>query len=318
MTVTYGFYDSISSDRLYNAKQMGSIFDGLILDGVYANYGNHLKVLENTGMTVNVSIGRAWFDHTWTYNDALLPKTLVNADALLNRIDIIYLEVNENVGVRANSINGLTGTPASDPVPPDLINTSTIHQYALAHIYVGAGVTQIYQANITDMVGTENTPFVALVVQYEDLQEQIYAIVGDVNPPLIDLIDLKAHDHDGSPTVKIPQVPYLIKRQGGHATNWNVAGTQPYTPAGVRMQVGSKLGAGAIPAGGTTTLNVYFPVAFSAIPIVTATVYDPTYASSWGIGIVSISTTLAVIEIRNNTDTLLPAPNALWTAIGPE
>ena len=203
MTLTYGFYDSVSSDRLYNAKQMGSIFDGLILDGVYPNYGDHFEVLEDTGMDVSVGTGRSWFDHTWTYNDALIPITVPTAHATLNRIDVIYLEVNENVGVRANSIDILEGTPASTPVPPDLTNTSTIHQYALAHIYVGASVTEIVQANITDMVGTDNTPFVELVTLSEDMQAQIYAIVGDTNPPLIDLIELKIHNHDGSPTVQI-------------------------------------------------------------------------------------------------------------------
>ena len=203
MTITYGFYDSVSSDRLYNAKQMGSIFDGLILDGVYGGYGDVLATIEDTGMDISVGSGRTWFDHTWTYNDAAIGKTIATADALLNRIDIVYLEINENVGVRANSIDVLTGTPASSPVPPDLTNTSTIHQYALAHIYVGAGVTEIVQANITNKVGTVDTPYVTILVESEDLQAQVWAIVGDIYPPLIDLLTLKTHDH----STDTPQVP---------------------------------------------------------------------------------------------------------------
>jgi len=243
MTITFGFYDSISSDRLYDAKQMGSIFDGLILDGVYANYGNGLVVVEDTGMQVSVGTGRTWFDHTWTYNDAALLKTIATADAILNRIDIVYLEVNENVGVRANSINVLTGTPASSPVPPDLTNTSTIHQYALAHIYVGAGVTEIVQANITNMIGTENTPYVALVWESEDLQDQIWAIVGDTNPPLIDLLELKPHNHDGSPTVQIGP--------SGLATDAVIAGK--IADAGV---VAGNLASGAVSATGQLANNI--------------------------------------------------------------
>lgn len=203
MTLTYGFYDSVASDRLYNAKQMGSIFDGLILDGVYPNYGDALEVLEDTAMDVTVGVGRAWFNHTWSYNDALLGVTVPTADALLDRIDIVYLEIDESVGVRANDIDILEGTPASTPVPPTLQDTSTLHQYALAHIYVAAGVTSIIQADITDMVGTEFTPFVELVTLSEDMQAQIYAIVGDTNPPLIDLLEVKAHDH----TTDTPQIP---------------------------------------------------------------------------------------------------------------
>jgi len=258
MTVTYGFYDSISSDRLYNAKQMGRIFDGLIIDGVYTAVGDKFVTLEDSGMDVSVGTGRAWFDHTWTYNDATVPITVPTADPVLNRIDIVYLEVNENVGVRANSIDILEGTPASSPVPPDLINTSTIHQYALAHIYVGAGVTEIVQANITNMVGTVDTPYVTLLTEDPELQAQIWAIVGDTNPPLIDLIELKPHNHDGTDTVLIDtegladeavetakiaslavtaakiagdsvddtrvgnRVPALSQRQGGSPTIWKV------------------------------------------------------------------------------------------------
>jgi hypothetical protein len=234
MTITYGFYDSISSDRLYNALQMSSIFDGIIQDGVYAGLDNKLMVVEDTGMDVSVGSGRAWFDHTWTYNDAAISKTIANADAILNRIDVIYLEVNTDVGTRANSINVLEGTPASTPAVPDLTQTGSIHQYPLAHIYIAAAVTEIVQDDITNKVGGIDTPFVAGIIDYVTtneilaqweaqwetwfdsikdqldgeaetlLQNQINAIVGDMNPPLIELIQLKAHNHDAGDTVQIP------------------------------------------------------------------------------------------------------------------
>lgn len=246
MTITYGFFDSVASDRLYNAKQMGSIFDGLILDGVYPNYGDRFEVLEDTGMDVSVGTGRSWFDHTWTYNDALFGVTVPTADVLLDRIDIVYLEVNEGVGVRANKIDILEGTPASTPIPPTLTNTSTIHQYALAHIYVAAGVTNIYQADITDMVGTVDTPFVELVTISEDMQAQIYAIVGDTNPPLIDLIEVKIHDH----TTDTPPV-----EAGGLATD----AVQPGNIADDAVQGGNiapnAVQAGNIQIGGVSAAN---------------------------------------------------------------
>jgi hypothetical protein len=44
---------------------------------------------------------------------------------------------------------------------------------------------------------------VTILVESEDLQAQIWAIVGNIYPPLIDLIELKNHDHDGSPTVQL-------------------------------------------------------------------------------------------------------------------
>lgn len=73
MSVTYGFYNSKDGDRRYDAIQMSSIFDGIIRDGILQHVGTAMMVKESEAMIVNVGIGRAWFNHTWTLNDALLP-----------------------------------------------------------------------------------------------------------------------------------------------------------------------------------------------------------------------------------------------------
>lgn len=227
MTLTYGFYNSVAEDRTYDAIQMSRIFDGIIQDGVYATIGDKLMVLESTGMNVLVGTGRAWFDHSWTYNDSQISIAVPVASPLLPRIDVVYLEINSEVAVRANSVGLLAGTPATTPVPPTLTNTATIHQYALAHIHVAATTTSITQANIENKVGTGETPFVVcplefigtdeLLVQWDaqwtewfdaikdqlteeaetNLQAQIWAAVGDIYPPLIDLLTLKTHNHTG-------------------------------------------------------------------------------------------------------------------------
>jgi hypothetical protein len=213
MTITSGFFNSVSEDRKYNAQQMSEIFDGILIDGVFAAFGGYFLVSENSGMNIQVASGRAWFDHTWTYNDASLGIVVPTADPLLDRIDVVYLEVNTSSGVRANKVDIVEGTPASSPVPPILSQTSTIHQYPLAHIYVAAGVTSIIQDNITNKVGTDDCPFVTgplefistseLLTQWEaqwttwfdaikdqlseeaetNLQNQIWEIVGHINPP---------------------------------------------------------------------------------------------------------------------------------------
>lgn len=160
MAVTFGFYNSVSGDRTYDAIQMSSIFDGVITDGVFESVLNGLLVSDGSGMGVVVGTGRAWFDHTWTLNDSALNITLDASHPTLPRIDAIILEVDASVGVRANSIKKLTGTPASVPVEPTLTNTSEIHQYALAWIAVPAGTTEIVSGNITDLRGSVECPFV--------------------------------------------------------------------------------------------------------------------------------------------------------------
>ena len=184
MSVTYGFYNSKNRDRRYDAIQMSSIFDGIIRDGVLQHYGTAMMVKESEGMMVNVGIGRAWFNHTWTLNDALLPLTLPLSEVILNRIDAIVLEVDARESVRANSIKIIKGTPASNPKNPTLIKTNDRWQYPLAYIRVNAGVTAIRQANITNCVGTSACPFVtaplekmsidALVAQWGDQWKAFY------------------------------------------------------------------------------------------------------------------------------------------------
>lgn len=161
MSLTYGFYDSLNGDRVYNAEQFGSIFDGVIVDGVYMNIGDKFKVTPNSGMTVNVGTGRAWFKHTWTLNTTAMPITLDAANAYNPRIDLIAIRVDKRPAYRQNSIVVLTGTPASTPTAPSYSNANNVYEYPIARIYVNAGATEITASNITSMVGnTGRCPYV--------------------------------------------------------------------------------------------------------------------------------------------------------------
>lgn len=171
MSVTFGFYNSLDGDRKYNASQLSSLFEGLINDGVFASIGTSLMVVANAGMTVNVGIGRAWFNRTWTDNDAELPLTLDASEILLNRIDAIVLEVASASDVRTNSIKIIKGTPASEPVVPTLTLTDGLYQYPLAYIYVGKGVTSIAQENITNKVGSSDCPLVTGILEVVNADE---------------------------------------------------------------------------------------------------------------------------------------------------
>lgn len=165
MSVTCGFYNSVNHDRRYNAKQMSSIFDGIINDGVFMNIGDALATTANSGMVVNVGTGRAWFNHSWTYNDSVLPLTVPTSHSVLDRIDAVVLEVNESDEVRDNMIKIVTGTASSTPAKPALTNTKFVHQYALAYITVKGGATAITQANITINVGMSDCPYITGILK---------------------------------------------------------------------------------------------------------------------------------------------------------
>lgn len=171
MSVSSGFFNSLNGDRKYNAAQMSAIFDGLIIDGVFASIGTAFAVKAAGGLTVNVGVGKAWFDHTWTVNDSILPMTAPEAEVLLDRIDAVVLEVNGMDSVRENTIKFVKGNPSSAPSRPTLTNEGNVHQYPLCYIYRKYGTAVINQADITPMVGTESTPFVTGILQTISLDE---------------------------------------------------------------------------------------------------------------------------------------------------
>lgn len=157
MALTFGFYDSVNGDRTYNAKDFSRFFDGILTDGIFGDIGDELRVTAGSGLSVNVGIGRAWFNRTWTWNDNVLNITIPTADPVLPRIDTVALIIDDTL--RTNSIEIIQGTASSSPVAPTLTNTSDHHEYRLANVAVAATATSITNNDITDFVGTTQTPY---------------------------------------------------------------------------------------------------------------------------------------------------------------
>lgn len=171
MSVTSGFFNSLNGDRRYTAEQFSELMDGLINDGVFANIGSAFAVNAATGNGITIGIGRAWFNGTWLYNDAVLPMNVRASEALVDRIDALVIEINRSDAVRAGNIMFVYGEPSSTPVRPTLTNTDEIHQYPLAYIYRSAGATSVSQADIENMVGTSACPFVTGILEVVDVDQ---------------------------------------------------------------------------------------------------------------------------------------------------
>lgn len=173
MSFASGFFNSVDHDRLYDATDISRLFDGLIRDGIFASIGDCMVVKQSNQMNVTVGTGRAWFNHTWSYNDALYPVTIPPSEILMDRIDAIVLEINSVESVRANSIKLIKGTPSSTPAKPSLTNTKEVHQYPLAYVTVGKEVTSIRQADIENCVGTSACPFVTGILEVISIEQLI-------------------------------------------------------------------------------------------------------------------------------------------------
>lgn len=184
MTVSSGFFNSVNHDRLYDAEQLSSIFDGIIVDGVYENYGEALNVTAypDANSTVIVGTGRAWFDHTWTLNDSQFSITIDPPNELLDRTDAIVIDVDKTKSVRKNSIIYVKGSESTPDLPPSFINTDLHKQYPLCYISRPAGSNKpVTQSDITITVGTSVCPMVTGILEAQNLENLMQQLDDEFN-----------------------------------------------------------------------------------------------------------------------------------------
>lgn len=144
-----------------NAIVAGSVSSGSLVTrgGVNTALGNKLQVTQtgSPSMAVLVRSGHAVVPGSenttqggyHVYNDADVTLTVTAAHASLPRIDLVCFKVEDSQYSGSNNLGSLVvvaGTPAGSPVAPTAPNNSL----TLAQIAVGAGVTSIVNANITD------------------------------------------------------------------------------------------------------------------------------------------------------------------------
>lgn len=155
MAWTSGFFNSVNGDRLYNAKQMNDIFEGLITDGIYESVGNKMAVQPNSGMTIQIATGRGWFNKHWVNNDSEYTLTLEESDVTLNRYCAVCIKVDDTDAVRDAVPYLKYSDYASAPVKPTMTRTDTVKEYCLAYIYIKAGVSEITASAIEDTRANE-------------------------------------------------------------------------------------------------------------------------------------------------------------------
>lgn len=150
MAITFGFFNSVSGDRLYNAETFNTYFEGLISqNGVFENVGGSLAVSAGTdGLTVIVAEGKAIVNSHWVKLSADETLELATAHNLFGRYDMISLRWNNTT--RNITLEVTTGTPASTPVRPTPTITDNITEIVLAYVFVPANATSLTTGNIYD------------------------------------------------------------------------------------------------------------------------------------------------------------------------
>lgn len=182
MAIISGFYNSVNGDRKYDAEDFGKLMDGIIQQGVFANYGNQfLCTSARSGMSIRVDTGKAWVGSKYIELTSFETVTPNPAHPSFDRKDLICLVINNNSSARAGSLTVIAGVPAPKgpgvkiPVVPSWSGYSYL-PIAVVDIYGGA--TSITNAEITSLVGTKQCPWVTapnMTVDVEALQNQLQA-----------------------------------------------------------------------------------------------------------------------------------------------
>ena len=148
---SFHFGGPIGAIPEYDQEDDAAIFRLIFSNGVFSGLLNELEIVENDPVAMAVGIKSGWaFDYGRFYNNtSLLTKTLAAADPDNPRIDriILRLDTTENFKISGEV---LTGIAAADPDPPELTQTATTYEIPLYQVLVGAAVTSVSNANLTD------------------------------------------------------------------------------------------------------------------------------------------------------------------------
>lgn len=138
-----------SYDRTYNAESFSDWLKLIVGNGVFSNPSTNLQVEARTDFNIVVNSGSGWIDGHKMDNTIYYPLTLDGSDVLYDRIDRVIFFLDNSA--RTMGIEILKGELSDFPQPPALTRDDERMEYALADILVAHQVTEITQADITDV-----------------------------------------------------------------------------------------------------------------------------------------------------------------------
>lgn len=171
MTFRSGFWNSIDGDRTYSAEDMAVPFEGVITEGVFANWGDAFKAIVIDGSTIAIGSGKAWFCKKWVQNDSVYQMSInvsEYASSTEPRTAVVSLDLKVEpyyrfarfctdeqryYGSYEELLNAITDRNAGRNTLP------------LFAINFAAGDSSLQQSNITNLVGTSWCPYVTAPVQ---------------------------------------------------------------------------------------------------------------------------------------------------------
>lgn len=143
-------YDAGTGANITEA-QWRKMMGGTIQTGVIQGNLNGLAVTgDSSGMQVKLATGACWINGAYGENSTSVQTISIAAShATLNRYDLIVARNNYTTNVIEWDV--IQGTNSASPTVPTVTIDTTKYEIALAYVYIGATVTTIAAANVTDV-----------------------------------------------------------------------------------------------------------------------------------------------------------------------
>ncbi len=255
MAIESGFFNSVNGDRRYNARDVSRYFENILSSGLFQRITDCLRVTADGGMVLNVAPGSGLIDSQWFRVVTTENVTIPTANAVLPRIDNVVARLDFSDAVRAIVLDVVAGAPAASPIAPEPVRTTKQHELVLARVYVGAAVTSVTDANITDTRGDD-------------------ALCGYVHS-LVDTPILKAyHSTYYAPTTNTTSVPVNVPGFTADVDLVNVfvngfrlVPEKEYTVAGTTITLANGVAVGTV-----VDIEVLKPVMPDEVPTISDTV----------------------------------------------
>ena len=171
MDLKCGFFNAVNNDRKYTAEDMNYPYNRIISNGIVCDNvdSSGFQVLPSFGLTIIIKKGFGLFGGKWGELERDMSFPFITPHVTLDKIYSIVVVCNKSSSTRKVFINGKSGDPATNPVPPTLTRNDSVMEYRLANIYVKANATEITQADITDTRASSDCGFVTNLLQNSNI-----------------------------------------------------------------------------------------------------------------------------------------------------
>ena len=181
-------------------------FEGVITDGVFANWGDAFKPTVIDTSTVTIGSGKAWLYHKWIINDAVyqMPINVSNyASSTEARTIVVCLNLKTKSYYRSAEFS--VEEQRNYGSYPDMLSqiTDRARRYMLPlfAINFAAGDSTVQQSNVTNLIGTPWCPYVTAPVQtvtVDDIRAKWDASYGVLMNDIVGHAQTKANEAESN------------------------------------------------------------------------------------------------------------------------